>query len=81
MKRYSFTEQELLQLIKLSFDLGKGSPPDSGPITLDWPKRILRHAIHYADGTETMKDFLVQTLLEEEPKMRGPDWKIDEERK
>jgi hypothetical protein len=39
----SFTDQELLDVIKMAFDLGKGQPKDDGPLTLEWPMRILRH--------------------------------------
>ncbi|HEY9661973.1 MAG TPA: hypothetical protein V6C65_26250 [Allocoleopsis sp.] len=39
----SFTDQELLDIIKMAFDLGNGQPKDDGPFTMDWPMRILRH--------------------------------------
>jgi hypothetical protein len=52
-RQYTFTEKQLLDLIKMAFDLGKGSPPDTEPLTLDWPLRILRHAVRVVESEET----------------------------
>lgn len=43
MNQYSFTEEQLFQIIKLAYEIGHGSPGGVGPITYEWPQKILRY--------------------------------------
>jgi hypothetical protein len=50
VKKYSFTEEQLLSLIQMALEIGRGEAPKTGPLTVDWPQRLLRHAIRNASG-------------------------------
>jgi hypothetical protein len=52
VKKYSFTEEQLLSLIQMALEIGRGEAPKTGPLTVDWPQRLLRHAMQFADGDE-----------------------------